>query len=351
MIVGQLADRTGRTLSVMPTWRCSAACGNCGTMSNPKVKTYLDVAHVLSAIDQAAEAGYSTVVFTGGEATLAWETLVAGIEHATRLGLPSRLVTNAHWAVTPARAEQRVQALRTAGLTEINFSTGDQHARFVPVARVIAAADAALGSGLRVAIMVETTKERAITRETIETDPAYIALAERHGPVMINESPWMPLSASVRGDYEADQLVNARTLPAHGGCDSVLSTTTVQADGTIAACCGIGMRLIPELQIGDIRSTPLVEADRRAGDDFLKRWIRVEGPERILAWAAVKDPAIEWEDMYAHRCQACLRLYQDPRVRQVIRDHHAEKIADVLYAEWLLLDSNAAKPGANAVEV
>jgi hypothetical protein len=179
--------------------------------------------------------------------------------------------------------------------------TGDQHARFVPVKRVIMATDAALAAGLRVAIMVETTRERSITRESIEGDPGYVALRDRHGPVMINESPWMPLSPSVRGDYEPDQLVNSRTLPAHGGCDSVLSTTTVQADGTIAACCGIGMRLVPELQVGDIRSTELVEADRRAADDFLKRWIRVEGPERILAWAASKDDSIEWEDSILRR--------------------------------------------------
>jgi hypothetical protein len=40
--------------------------------------------------------------------------------------------------------------------------------------------------------------------------------------------------------------------------------------------------------------------------------------------------------MYAHRCQACIRLYTDPAVRRVVRDHYEEKIADVMCAEWLL---------------
>jgi hypothetical protein len=55
-----------------------------------------------------------------------------------------------------------------------------------------------------------------------------------------------------------------------------------------------------------------------------------------LAWAATHDSSIEWENLYSHRCQACLRIYQDPKVREVIREYHQEKIADVLLGEWLL---------------
>ena len=62
----------------------------------------------------------------------------------------------------------------------------------------------------------------------------------------------------------------------------------------------------------------------------------MEGPERILEWASTHDPEIQWEDMYAHRCQACIRLYKDSRVKTVIQEHHQEKIADVLFNEWLL---------------
>ncbi len=51
--------------------------------------------------------------------------------------------------------------------------------------------------------------------------------------------------------------------------------------------------------------------------------------------------------MYAHRCQACLRLYKDPLVRDVIAKRYKEKIADVLVGEWLLYNyagENAAPP-------
>jgi hypothetical protein len=88
--------------------------------------------------------------------------------------------------------------------------------------------------------------------------------------------------------------------------------------------------------VGRVGVTTIGEADRAAEDDLLKRWIRVEGPERILAWASDHDASIEWENMYAHRCQACMRLYKDPAVRAVIATHYKEKVADVVAGEWLL---------------
>lgn len=327
-----------RTLSVMPTYRCTAECSHCGTLSSPRVRTRLPLDQMLAAIDQAAEAGYALVVFTGGEPTLAGADLVTGIARAASYGLLVRIVTNAHWAIGPVAADRWIGEWVAAGLTEINYSTGDQHVRFVPLERVLCATGAAVRAGLRVSIMVETLKERRITQEVVEQHPDFLQIM-REVPgayIRIHESPWMPLSPTDIHEYPGDMVTNAANVSTRTGCNSILSTTTVEADGRIGACCGLGMRLIPELQLGDTSSTSIADADRAAADDFLKRWIRVEGTERILAWAATHDPEIEWENMYAHRCQACMRIYQDPKVRDVIREHHKEKMADVLFGEWLL---------------
>ena len=194
--------------------------------------------------------------------------------------------------------------------------------------------------GLRVAIMVEVVKERTTTKDTLEQHPDFQSVVSDFPPacIQIHESPWMPLAPSTVQQYPAGVSINRSNVSACHGCRSVLATTTVQADGRIAACCGLGMRLIPELQLGHIADTNLDEADRKASDDFLKQWIRVEGPERILAWAATHDNTIKWENMYGHQCQACLRLYTDPAVRNVIRAHHKEKLVDVLFADWLLYE-------------
>ncbi len=133
-----------RTLSIMPTYQCTAQCTHCGTLSSPFVKTRLDQQSVLNAIDEAADNGYKVVVFTGGEATLARKVILAGIEKAKSRGLLVRLVTNAQWAVNDQAAKQRVNEFVQAGLHEINFSTGDEHIRFVPLERIVIATRAAV---------------------------------------------------------------------------------------------------------------------------------------------------------------------------------------------------------------
>jgi hypothetical protein len=327
-----------RTLSIMPTFRCTAACGSCGTLSHPREGTRLDLDQIYAALDQAAALGYKLVAFTGGEATLVQDDLVRAIERAHGLGLAVRLVTNAWWATDDATAATQVDAWVTAGLGELNVSTGDQHARFVSIDDVLRAVRAGARAGLPIGIMVEVHDQRLVTEETVRQHPIFQQLQQElpDALISIHESPWMPLSPRRAVTYPEGVAVDRTNLPMRGGCDSVLSTTTVMADGTIAACCGLGMRLIPGLHVGSIATGSIREADEAAGTDLLKRWLRVDGPERILAWAQEHDPSIEWEGMYAHRCQACIRMYSDPAVVDVIRAHHHEVAADVVLREYLL---------------
>src|SRR5687767_12928754 len=119
-----------KTLSVMLTYACPAACKNCGTSSSPHDKNKLNIETALSGIDQARSLGFDNVVFTGGESTLRWRDLLVAIRHAKTLHFPTRLVTNAHWATSLDRASALTRELHEAGLDEINFSTGDEHVRF-----------------------------------------------------------------------------------------------------------------------------------------------------------------------------------------------------------------------------
>jgi hypothetical protein len=120
------------------------------------------------------------------------------------------------------------------------------------------------------------------------------------------------------------------------GCESVLQTYTVQSDGRIGACCGLGLRVIPELNVERVENPGFLRrAIATSEEDFLKLWIHYQGPERIVAWAATHNPDIKWEGMYAHRCQSCQRLYHDDAIRAVIREHWEEVIAEVLQAAWL----------------
>jgi hypothetical protein len=275
-----------------------------------------------AAIDQASAAGYAGIVFTGGEPTLAGDNLLAAMRRAALYGLHVRLVTNAYWAANEAGAEKRIDQFVGAGLAEINLSTGEQHGRFVAIKNIFYATRAAVHAALPVVIIVETIRERLITKSAIEESVEFMRICEEfpHSEIQVVESAWSPLSPFTVERYQDNFTINSSNVADCQGCDSILSTMTLQPDGNIAACCGLGMRFIPELQVGNIREMTLAQADGLAAADSLKQRIREEGPERILAWAAAKDSAIRWENMYAHRCQACIRLFKDPRARKVIAD-------------------------------
>lgn len=327
-----------RILSLLLTLQCTAECANCGTSSSPRVKVRLEEDRARALIEEAALEGYNLVAFTGGEPMLYGRRLFNLISLAKSRGLSTRLVSNAFWAISPQRAERIVARLKDSGLTEINFSTGDQHSRFVPVVNVIHAIRAALDQKMRVAVMIETTALSRITTESIRTHPKFIEQIgeEDSFRVCFCESPWMPLSPHELEEYPPGVAINSENLDRRTGCDSIINTSTVLADGRIMACCGLGTQGIPELEVGHVGEMSLQTAFDSTKEDFLMRWIRDEGPEKILAWAATKDPSIEWENQYAHRCQACKRLYSDEKVRTVLRKHHEEKMLDVLVSEWLM---------------
>lgn len=338
-----------KILSLLLTLQCPAECAHCGTFSGPKVKGRLPREKALQAIDQAVVNGYKLVVFTGGEPLLYGRELLELIAYANDNGLSTRVVTNAFWATTLAAAGNTAQKLKDVGLREINFSTGDQHARFVPIENVLRAAAVCLSRNIPVSIMIETVQDNRVSRLSLLENPLFAELFTDSSGELINfcESPWMPLSENEVFKYPCGFAINQSNVKSKVGCDSIINTTTILPDGRIMACCGLGTQSIPELEVGQLDQDDFAVVNQRLNDDFLKRWIKVEGAERILAWAAEKDQSIQWENMYAHRCQACKRIYSDPKVRQAILAHHEEKIVDVLFQEWLLFyyDVETERPG------
>jgi organic radical activating enzyme len=315
------------------TNRCRESCLN----NLAKQSHNITLETMLSAITQAKELGFVNIVFTGGEPTLRWHDLIEAIRHADRLKMPTRLVTNAYWACDMEETKRRVRELCGAGLKEINISTGDEHARFVPIDKVVNAIVTALEHSLLIAVMIEIRADRIVTKTALLSHPKlqHIGTAYKER-LKIVESPWMPLNPMVVAGYPEGYLANTGNISSRGGCDSVLQTYVVQASSKIGACCGLGMRIVPELNVGLAQGADFLErAIQDAESDLLKLMLRYKGPEKILAWAATKDPEITWENMYAHKCQACLRIYKDRRVGKVIKDHHAELIPDILQSAWI----------------
>ncbi len=326
------------SLCLMPTFACPARCRHCGTLSSPDAKGRLALAQQLEAIRQASEAGYEEVVFSGGEPSLAGDDLFAAMHAAVALGMRVRIVSNAHWATNLDVARKFAAALAGAGLAHATLSTGDEHSRFIPVANVLTAARALADRGIEVSIVVEATAARRHNSTNIESSSEFAALVRDYpdASVTIQDGVWSALSPYRALPYASGDTVNSQNLHTRGGCAELFRTTTIQADGVISPCCGLGIRTTDDLRLGEFGSISLTEADTAARTDPLKRWIAVAGPERILAAAGRKDTAIRWENQYAHRCQACVRIFRDPQVRRAAQACVPEHETEIAFLETVV---------------
>ena len=319
-------------LTILGTYKCTAMCENCCFSSNPYITQRLDLDQILAFITAGARYSNSKmVVFSGGECFLLRSDLNTAIEHATSLGLCTRCVTNGYWAKRMAHGRTRLAGLIDSGLKELNISTGDFHQRWVSQDAVVNAACLAVELGItETVVVVEMQSERRVTGATLAEDSRVRALlADPAARFRILESPWIPMDHEAVIDQPDEVLLSRRTLHLRGGCSTIMKTLVLTPDNKVGSCCGLTREEIPELNSawdGDSLD-PIVDADAH---DFMKIWLYVDGPERILAWAATIAPEIRWEGRYAHHCHACLTLFKDPLVRRVIRENYRQRVDDVV---------------------
>jgi hypothetical protein len=345
MTAHKLHGRFPCALTILPTYQCTAACKNCCFACNPTIEGRIPQDRLLQYIREAKNVpSLQLIVFSGGECFLLAEDLDEAIGVASDGGVMTRCVTNGYWAETPEAARARVRALAAQGLKELNVSTGDFHQRWVPIERVGFAAEAAVAEGLQTVVMVEVFEDRRFNGTSLIDTPSIrriIDKPELKQRFQIVESPWMSNKPDVGVAQPPDRLMSCANMNLSGGCTSVLSSIVIAPSEYLIACCGLAHEQIPAMRLGSLRNRSFADLIEQARADVLKQWIMVEGPQKILQWAAGKDPSIEWEEKYAHICDACRRLHSDRRVLEIIARHVKEEVADIML-RFNMLDSFGA---------
>jgi len=316
------------TLSLITTHQCTAACEHCCFACTPKVTKAIPIARLEALIDEAREVpSLRVVVFTGGECFLLGRDLDRLIARATQHGLATRCVTNGYWAASEKGARKRVAEIRAAGLKEINFSTGTFHAKYVPVERIVLGARATAEAGLTTLINAEICDQSDFGLEAIINDDRIRELIVA-GKIRVQRNVWI----------ESDGTLPLSHRPEHSrfndgrkkGCRTAMNVIAVTPDQSLVACCGLHMEKIPDLHLGSIADRTLGDVLATAPDDFLKIWIHVEGPERVLEFVKTHKPDYELPVSCVHPCETCLHLYRDETAKAVIAEHYREKEADVV---------------------
>ncbi|MBF0422354.1 MAG: radical SAM protein [Magnetococcales bacterium] len=327
-----------QVLTLLPTYRCTSRCRSCCFGSHPEMEKMLDMAIMENFIDEGSRFdSVRLVVFSGGECFLLGDNLIRLVERAARKGYVTRCVTNGYWAHSLEKGRHRLQQLRNAGLNEINIGTGDAHQEFVPEHTIINAAELSVDIGFKhTLITIEQESGSQEIARSLVSNPRIAALRQGNTFFDIIESPWMPMDHRQPSPEPMEKRLNRDNVHRFKGCDSILSTIALTPDRKIGYCCGLTREMIDELNTS---WDPGTLRDRLAegGKDFIKIWLFVEGPERILAWAGGIDARIDWQGRYVHRCHACLAIYHDPLVMAAIKNYYHTRVDDVLMRFSLIL--------------
>src|SRR5580704_14588777 len=182
---------TPHTLSLITTHRCTAACDHCCFSCTPEVKDHIPIPNLYRYIEEATEVPtIKVVVFTGGECFLLGRDLDNLVKAAAGHDFFTRFVSNGYWAVTPQAARRRLEKLVACGLTEANYSTGDQHAVYVKPEYVLNGALAAADMGLTTVLTIELFQESVFPLEEFLAHPGLQEHLES-GKLALKLAPWL----------------------------------------------------------------------------------------------------------------------------------------------------------------
>jgi MoaA/NifB/PqqE/SkfB family radical SAM enzyme len=118
-------DMGPSTLTVLPTYRCTAACEQCCFGSNPNLEERLSLEEIERSIREAREnfPALRLVVFSGGECTMLGQDLFQAINTAHHLNLKTRIVTNGHWGAVRNK-EAIIKEMSEMAMESVGFAPG-----------------------------------------------------------------------------------------------------------------------------------------------------------------------------------------------------------------------------------
>lgn len=305
------------SLCFLTTRKCTAACKNCCFGCSPQGKGFIPTETMARLIGEAADVpSIRTIVFSGGECFLLGKDLNRLVSIATKAGLTTRFVSNGYWASTQKIAEEKINDLVSNGLTEANFSTGDDHCKFVPIENIVNGALACVKANILVCVMLELHSETHFPINKLLHNQDFKKAVEL-GKILLLPSAWVGFNPESHINYPKKIQEN----PKIEACTSLLRDISININGDILLCCGLSQDYIKGFSVGNVFSSSktLKQHLSNVPPDFIKIWLNVCGPKSILKYASKFMP--EFEEICSsvvHRCEFCKILYQNQRIQDII---------------------------------
>ena len=325
-------------ISLITTNQCTAACANCCFQCNPKNKDRISLTEMKKYVDDAVNS-YSTIkllILTGGECFILGNELNNIVKYATEKGLITRVVTNGFWATTYEKAFEKLKNLVEDGLTEINFSTGDEHQEFVPFDNIINGIIASLELNLTVVVNIELSDNSNFNINDLKNDIRLEKYKDRIGKdLIIMCGRWIPFFKEQKKKKEYIENI-ACGEENKNRCVSLFRTISISPTNDVYACCGLPVKYIDYLRLGTLKKHSLQYLYEYQFQDFVKIWLYTEGPKKILDFILKKRNEKLINTSKWHICQICAEIFKREENIITLQQNYGEIFSNVMFKYELL---------------
>lgn len=323
-------------LTLIPTHKCTASCNNCCFSCSPNISYIMDMKTMKKIITDAMQSfpHLKVLVITGGECFLLRDDLTEIIKYAVKkYKLIVRVVTNAYWATSFEQAEERLRPLVDAGLTEINFSTGDEHQQFVKFQNIVNAVLASVELNLStILISVETPPNGKFTSIQLQQNSSIKSLIENERIGYI-DAAWMYFKNldTTNNNTSCPQPIFQRQRKP---CESIFRGININPHSQLLACCGLTVEYNPFLKLGDINQHLIKDLYFSQFNDMFKIWLLVDGPkfiyDKIMQYRGLKPKLLP------HDCAYCIETVQNKDNLGILKQILPNEIPSILYRHKIL---------------
>ncbi|MBA1148590.1 radical SAM protein [Ectothiorhodospiraceae bacterium WFHF3C12] len=315
-----------KTITIITTYQCNAACADCCFECGPHLRGRLSSKEITQFIQEARDTfpDLEVVVFSGGEPLLLGQDLFESIQAAKQLALTSRVVTNGYWGKTKRSALKTAERLKESGLSEINISTGRDHLNYISKEAVLGSVIALAHQEVPNLVTVESDDEQNSILTELLADPDIRRIQESNPSLLrFQVNSWMPF----HDDSQRRQIPPKQSVDVP--CQQLFNNLVLTPYRQISACCGLTFEHIDELKMGRLGEAPLEDYYKAQLEDFLKIWIKTDGPVRIIEkLSGFELPAPE--NGIHHICQACAILHKDANIRELAAEKYHEFVPEVI---------------------
>ncbi|MCZ4093467.1 radical SAM protein [Sinorhizobium psoraleae] len=347
-----------RQLTVLTTSQCTAACGHCSMNSAPHRRDRLSFDTIRTTIDELqTQSPLGVIIFAGGEPTLMGETLLDAIAHADGLGIMTRIVTNASWAISDAKAEAKIRELRQAGLGELNISADDYHLPWIPFDNVERAWRAAKSRGFSSVVIancygpnslvtpdyvMEQLGERLPMRFDDQGAPGSLPPAAADGTVyMLSNSYLQRLGRAHANVADHDLIFPQDGSGLAGSCPWAVRSAALSPQGRLVACCGMEAEHNRVLDFGAVKPGEVQHLIEHANRSVLVNAIALLGPYFVQQFVRARRGDIPFRERYSTVCEICEDLVSREAVTDAVDEHIGELAAAVGLAHLTLETTKA----------